>query len=219
MLGSINASFGSGYNPTPNSIVYLRNLALAKVILDAWLTNQRLANQAIPSKLTTFLSRWEQILALPADPTLSDVDRRNRIAEIWSRWGQQFDTQYLTDKMASILGPLFVAVEFISYAIAVVHAPNGTYPWGTVDPSAPWYSSTAHILVRTQVPAGWGEGQYRIVIAKANLALDALVPAWITWTVYRPPTSQLPTNVVGGPSAGGVYCDEDNTCDMKVLVT
>lgn len=217
ILDSINSSMGTGYIPDPTSIVYVRNLALAKVILQAWSTNQRLANNGNPSTLTTLLTRWEHILALPVDPSLSDVARRARALELWSRNGQAFDTQYLTDKVSGLLGPVFVAIEFISYANAVVHSPDGTYPWGTQTAGYPWYSTVAHILIRTQKPTGWNEGQYRAAVGKANALLDAIVPAWVTWTAYHPPEGRSPTNTPGGPSAGGIFCDTPNTLDYCVF--
>lgn len=218
ILTSLNASFGSAYaTDNPNSLVYLRNYALAKCLAAAWAQNARLGNQGNPMKLTTLLERVEAIYAMPKDPSITRDQRRQRIAYVEKRRGEPADNQFITDGLARILGPVFVALEFISFANAVVHVPDNTYPFGTVAPGAPWYSTVCHILVRTQKPAGWSEGQYRIAGGAANAFLDAVVPAWCTWTIYHPPEGHAPTNTPGGPSAGGFFLDTPNSLDYCVF--
>jgi hypothetical protein len=215
---SINAQMGTAYaTDDTNTIVWLRNYALAKCLAAAWALNARLANQGDPLKLTTLLERVEKIYALPLDPSLTLIQRRQRILEIEQRRGEVPDRQFITDNLVSKLGGVFVGVEYISPANAVVHSPDGSYPWGTVAAGSPWYSTVMHVLVKTQKPYGYTEGQYREAVASANVFLDSVLPAWCTWTCYHAPEGRTAINTPGGPSAGGIYCDTPNTLDYCVF--
>lgn len=217
ILESINAQMGSGYNTDHTSIVYVRNLALAKGVRSAWSLNRRLANQGFPMRLTTLLERTERMYGLPIDPSLNNNQRRQRIEDIENRRGESADFQFVNDGMDRIMGPVFGALEFITLADAVVHSPDGTYPWGTVVEGYPWYSTLDHLLVYTIKPSGWNEGQYRKVVGDANAFLDAVLPAWMTWTVYHVAEGHAGTSVNGAPSHGGFFLDTPNALDYNVF--
>ncbi len=76
--------------------------------------------------------------------------------------------------------------------------------------------TVAHILVRIQKPAGATEAMFYEAAGKVAPALDPLVPAWVTFDWYRAPLS-TPINVVGGPSAGGFYLDDEHNLDNNVF--
>lgn len=217
VLESLNDQLGSGYNTDVDSIVYLLNLAFAQAIASAWLLNEVIASQGNPLQLSMFLEREEKMMSLPFDPTLTIQQRRERIREVQSRAGEAVDYQFVSDNLSRILGPLYVATEFISPSVAVVHVPDGSYPWGTVVPGIPWYSTVAHMLVRTQKPYGWSEGRYRETLGAASKFLNESLPVHMTFTLYHPPEGHTPTNVPGGPSAGGFNLDTNNSLDYCVF--
>lgn len=218
ILESLNTQFGTGYRTEDNqSIVYIRNLALAKAIASAWALNEAIANQGDPTKMTLFLSRQEKMRGLPVDPTLSDNQRRHRLLDLANRVGEDADYQFISDKLQSILGDVFGAIEFVDFAHANIHVPDGTYPWGTVAEGYPWYSTICHILVYTLVPTGWSEGQYRAALGPAKAFLDAVLPAWLTFTLYRTPELGTPISTPGGPSHAGFYLDNAHNLDFSIF--
>lgn len=209
ILDGLNRARGSAYDTTATSNVYAENNATARVIADVFGVNQRLANQFDATRMTTNLSRWEKILNIIPAPTDSDTTRRARIASLFSRTGLSPFTSFLVPQLAALLGSVFVAVEFISYSNAVIHVPDGTYPWGTVAIGSPWSSTTAHLLVRV-TSAGITEAAFQNSVGLIASLLDATLPAWATYDWYRAPQTGAPIAVTGGPSAAGFYLDERN---------
>lgn len=215
---SLNAQMGSGYNVEQTSLIYLQNLAAAKLLAGAWSLNRRLANQGNPLTLTTLLKKAERDeYKLPIDPDLTDTQRRQRIADIEARRGEVSDYQFVTDNVQALLGAAFGAIEFTDYAHATITVPDGSYPWGVVSPGAPWSNSQLHILLYTVKPAGWSEGQYYAAVGKVSPFLDAVTPSWCTYDWYRQPDTGTPINVVGGPSHGGFYLDNEHNLDNNVF--
>lgn len=206
---------GDGYDTTQTSNVSAETMATARVIALIWSTNQRLANQWDPFRMTTNLPRWEKILNIVPLPTDSDSARRARIQTIFARTGQAPFTSYIATQLAALLGSFFVAVEYISVANAVITVPNGTYPFGIVSAGAPWSSTTAHILIRTKLPTGAKESDFQAAIGLINPFMDAVAPAWVTWDFYRPGTVSVA--VTGGPSAGGFYLDDAQNLNLEVF--
>ena len=217
ILAGLNQGRGDAYDTSTTSNVYAENGAIARVLNDIWSTNIRLSNQWDAARMTTNLPRWENILGIRPTPGDTDTTRRTRIAGLFARTGQSPFTSYLATQLAALLGPVFVAVEYISYANALITVPDGTYPWGTFVTGAPWSSTTAHILVRTQKPAGYRESDFRAAVGLIPPFMEASAPVWATFDWYRPGTVSV--NVVGGPSAGGFYLDDLPNLDYEVFDT
>lgn len=217
VLESLNAQRGTAYDITEDSAVYAENMAYARALAEVLSMNQRLANQWIPSKMTTCLARWEAICGIRPAPTDTDAVRRARIAQKFDFIGKLANRAKLDEELAAELGSVFVAVEYISYANAIIHVPDGTYPWGTVSSGAPWCSTVAHVLIKTQVPTGYTEEDYYAAVARVSPLMEQLAPAWVTWDWYRAPASGTPVSVSGGPSAGGFYLDDEHNLDNNVF--
>lgn len=217
ILDSLNLQMGTGYDTSINTIVYVQNYAIARAIWSAWALNNMLSLQGQPMKMTAFLNRVENYLNLPVDMSLTDLQRRQRIQDIYSRRGQDVDIQFITDGLTNYLGPVFVQLEFISFANANIHVPDGTYPWGTVADGYPWYSTVQHILILTTKPTNWTEGQYREAIGRGAKFLDPVLPSDCTFTFYHAPEGRTATNTSGGPSMGGIFLDTPNTLDYNVF--
>lgn len=210
---NLNAARGTGLDAhNPATIVWLENHAIARAItFDGWGANQRLANQWDPDRMTDMLPRWERIMKIAVPTGATARARRAVVKERFARFGEAVTHALLTEKLSTAIGPAFVGVEYISRANAVVHVPDGSYPWGTVVPGVRWYSTVAHILVRLQKPSGWTEGDFYEAAAKVVPILDPIASGWATFDWYRAPADPADAvEVVGGPSAGGFYLDEIN---------
>lgn len=99
ILDGLNVARGTAYSTEYGTVVYAENEGYARAIAGCWGTNQRTSNQFDPARVTFSLSRWEKILGIPNDYGANDNERRAKIAEKFSRWGQPCTRQYLNDKL------------------------------------------------------------------------------------------------------------------------
>jgi hypothetical protein len=218
ILESLNRARGTAYDTSEESEIYAEHLAYARAIANAWAQNQRLANHWQWSRLTkSGIERWERIMQLSPAPTDSDATRRRRIGRIFERIGQLINRAKLEDILREELGEVFVAIEYIDVSLANIHVPDGTYPFGTVAEGFPWYSTALHVLIRTQRPSGYSYGDFWAAVQRIMPLLDDMLPAWCTFDWYLPPVNYAPINVVGGPSAGGFYLDDEKNLDFAVF--
>lgn len=100
------AGRGTAYDTSLGTTVWVDDHSTARAIAGVWDVNELLANQANPSKLTIALVRWEKILALPVDPTLSDKARRDRVLALVSRTGATPNYQEVVDRLTSLFSPV-----------------------------------------------------------------------------------------------------------------
>lgn len=216
LTNALAADRGDGFDgQNRETISYVIDHAAARALSAAWGTNQRLAQIWDPLRMgEAEVKRWERILALRPAPSDTLVARREVLAEVFARFGQSALQGDLEAQLVAACGDAFVAIEYTSYANAVIKVPDGTYPWGSVG-SVPWSSSVAHVLVRMQLPTGWTEGEFRAVRGEANKILENTLPAWTTFFCYRP--GEVSTPVAGGASAAGFYLDEARNLDNQVF--
>ena len=212
ILESLNKGRGTAYDTTATSNVYVENMAAARILDGMWSVAERMGNQFDPARLTSSLSRYERMMGLTPGANDSDAARRARIAGVRARFGQLASISYLRSTLAAALGAAFVAVETISPSVA-----TSFWPGGTTSPYTPWSSTIDHILIRTTVPTGWTEGMYQTAVAQVGPAIDGILPAWVTWDVYRPSVAQASVNVTGGPSAAGFFLDDPLNLDNQVF--
>ncbi len=195
----------------PTTTAYVETLAVARAISAAWDTNERLAYQWDARRMSpAMLNRWEVIFALPVGVNDDLATRRGRLARAQARVGRGALLTTIQNELADALGPVFVAVEFISPSNAVITVPAGGYPFGIVVAGAPWSSTAARILIRVQAPPGYSEADFYAAIGLIGARLEPLIPAWSVWDWYRAPEFGAAINVAGGPSAAGLYLDERN---------
>ena len=215
---SLNSQRGSALDANNSStIAWLEDLAISRAIVyDGWHTNQRLAHQWDPRRMTDMLERWEKILKLRPLYNATEKERRDAVLERFERFVGVANHAKLIGKLQDALPDSFQGVEYISVANAVVTVPDGTYPWGTANADFPWSSTVAHILVHISKPTGWSESQFYEAASKVGPIVDAIMPAWITYDWYRAPLS-TPISVTGGPSEGGFYLDDDHNLDNCVF--
>lgn len=215
---SLNAQRGTAFDTfDPNKIVWIENMAMARAISAGWSTNARLANQWDPTRTTDMLSRWEKMMQLVVLPESSPTERRANLTEQWERFGALVNIGRLSSKLQTLLGDVFVALEFVGDSVAVVHVPDNSYPWGTASSTNPWYSTVMHMLIRTEVPAGYSEQDYLGIVGQVFPVLDGILPSWMTWSIYRPGPVSYP--VTDGPSAGGFYLDTPHNLNWQAFGT
>lgn len=217
ILDSLNAGRGTGLDTAAwASPVYGENVVAARAIAAARSTNQRLANIWDSRRVTGHaIARWEKIRGITPLPGDSDNTRRARLAAIEAQAGINPTHAVLTTLLSAALGSVFVGIEYISVANAVINVPDGSYPFGTPNTASPWSSTVAHILVRVQKPTGMTEGQFYEAAGRVVSVLDPIVPAWAYFDWYR--NGPVSVNVSGGPSGGGFYLDDDHNLDNEVF--
>ncbi len=169
----------------------------------AWEQNARFANQFDPRRVTDMLARWERIFGLTPLDTDSAPARRAAVAAKWDRIGVVPTRQELIDRLRAALGDVFVGYETIDFEDALQWWPGGTPSTG-----APWYSTTAHLLVRVQRPAGMALGAFWELLGRMNPILDDLAPAWVTWDWYLDPSTGV-----------GFLLDDEHNLDHEIFDT
>lgn len=210
IMDSLAASRGTAYSTSQDSAVMVENLAFAREIAAAYEANRRLANQFDPSRMTESLDGWTKMLKIVVRAGMTDAQKRDVIAAVFSRVGNDILRTYVEPLLEAALGGVYYDIEYIPYASAVISVPDVSYPWGVVVPNAPWSSTVCHILVRLQKLTGMSEGEFFAEAGKVHQVLDNLLPAWVTFDWYRSPSVGTPTVVAGGPSATGWFLDEPN---------
>lgn len=210
---AIGQDRGDAYTDDPGTKVYAENTALAHVISAGWGTNTRLGNLWNPLRCDPqTLSRWEEILALPASSKDTLIDRRNKVAKVLT-----FEAEGLRGNLLgelAVLGQYFNALEYIDIGSAIVYSPDNTYPFGTQNSSTPWASTTASVIVRLQKPANTTEADFYRNVGRAQALLDPYLPCWVTFDWYRASASSSPSGSLSGP---GFYLDEDANLDNQIF--
>jgi hypothetical protein len=200
------------------SVASIEHEAWARaLVFDGWEVNARLGHQWDAQRTTDMLPRWEMIFKIRPKPDTSLRARRKELLRRWQHFGASASHGRLTTELQMALGDYFVAVEYIDIDNAVVHVPDGSYPWGTVVDGLTWYSTVAHILVRLQKPAGATEAHFYEAAGKVAPILDPIISMFATFDWYREPDTGTPVNVSGGPSAGGFYLDDEHNLDNNVF--
>ena len=207
---SMLAQLGTALDTTDtNGLVYVRAQAYARVVWALWEQNQRLANQWDPSRMTDFLGRWENILRLPVSPSDSLSVRRARVAVSFSRVGEgNWNAVYSACK--AYLGSTFVGIITTPSGSANIYTPTG-WPMGTNEPAGSatppdWYSTVAHIDIATTQPSTMGDDEFYATRASVIPALDAILPAWVTFSIIR-----------DGAHGAGFFLDEAHNLDNERL--
>lgn len=210
---ALNQARGTAFDVSEWSPAWIENLAIARALAEVWETNQRLANQWDPQRVSTVLERWEEILRFHPHDRVAKVERRARIAGHFARFGAALTHQYDADRLRKLLGLTFVKVVNFDPTNAIRSWPG--MPGAA--PTTPWYSSIAHLLVQTAKPDAWTDGEFYAVVDRMAIDMDGHVPAWVTLDWYRngprPGGSATPSL---DPDAG-FYLDDDFNLDNEIF--
>ena len=216
---ALNAARGTAYDAmNRGTVVWVENMAYARALcFDGYGTNDKLANQRDPMRMTDYLPRWETIFQITPSPDASDYDRRLEVAKRFLRFVEVGGLHSrLVAKLREVASDVFTAVEYIDPSIATIYVPDGSYPYGTVQPGHPWYSTVCHILVLLTKPANYTEGDFYEAASRIFPAVDGFLPAWVSLDWYRRPIGAA-VSVTNGPSQAGFYCDNAHNLDNNVL--
>ncbi|HEY4012049.1 MAG TPA: hypothetical protein VGM06_01815 [Polyangiaceae bacterium] len=187
---SIAAQRGSAYDQTVSSVVGVENMAIARAItFDGYGTNERLANQFLPSKMTAdgLLPRWEKIFNVPSLPGDTESVRRARVGAAFARLGQPNTHQPVVDALAAAMGAVFTG----AFLYADPNSANAIWMGaGNNTPTIPWYSTIDRIdvVVDFRLPGylqsnGTANAAWYELLGRGNQILDAMLPAWTTWNM------------------------------------
>lgn len=201
LASALDRALGDAYDTGEDSPAHAESLAFAGAITDVWCDNQRMANQVIPERMTTFVPRWERILG--AFPRRDDFDRarRERVGFRFALLTTDVTRSFVREILEDLLGDVLVDVHHIDPADAVIW-----WPGGSTNPSCPWYSTVCHIPIETQKPYGYSEADFLEAVAQIFPALDDVMPAHMTWDWFR--------NGAGGL---GFYLDQENNLDNQAF--
>jgi hypothetical protein len=218
ILGSLNAQMGNGYDFSPSSPKYIENLAAARILAGMRGTAERVSYIADPDRMSVMLlKRWETIFDLRPRRSDTEAARRAAVKAKRALVGQDIRHSFLEQRLRDSIGSFFVGIEYIDAALANVHVPDGTYPFGTVAPGYPWYSTVEHILVRLQKPTGASEADFYAAAGKTVEVLNPILPTSATFDWYRAPTGGAARSLTSGPTAAGFYLDQPANLDNNVF--
>ena len=196
ILDSLNQARGTAYSvydPTnTNTAVYIENYAIAKAIQDLWESNQRLANQFDPLRMSAFIDRWEKILGIVYNPASSIQQRKAVIGAKMSILANAPIAQAVADLCSVYLGNMFVEIVNSYASDNCGGVPGGaTVPGGVSLPDDLWFSPISTVAIRTwQVRDKYNnylydERDYITKINELSNVLDGFLPAYILINTFR----------------------------------
>ena len=201
---------GTALSPDVDSFVWAEHLAESRAIAYLWHTNQKMANQWDPRRMTDFLPRWEKILGIVPLPRDNDVDRRAKVKAKLETYGEPGTQQVIQDVLTTVLGDVFVSIVNSPSSIATGYVTGGvTIPGGVTLPDGTpfgesWYSTIAYLAIETQKPSGFTDSDFYDAVGQISQFLDGLVPGWVTYDWF-----------LDGGSGAGFYLDDDFNLDNQ----
>lgn len=213
LVDSLGTQLGTAYDPSQGTKVNVRLQAAARAIAEVYETNQRMANQSDPARMTDFLPRWEKILGLYPSPSANAPQRRRAVAAKRSMVGKKPTYQQVVDILTSTLTPIPYMLIHGSSSTANVWTPQD-WPFGNhaSPPPVPsnlvqflqvypdWYSTVAELQIKVSKPAGMLDADFYERLGAMNLVLDGFLPAWTTWTWFRQDIHGSPGFFLNDPS-------------------
>lgn len=190
-------AYGSAFDKSRGSYLWDLCWSDARALYAAWQANRRMLAQWNPGTASWSIPVWERNLAL-SPYGLSIGGRRRQLVAHESRYGVDTTPQDIEQVLRDTLGDIYVETRIHTPDNAMVHAPDNTYPWGTVDPSAPWYSTVSHMAIVVQDVAGIGPGEWYERIGRMTAALNERLNVWATFDWIKLPTGfYLDTSSMG----------------------
>lgn len=178
------AAYGTAFDTSRGGYLWDLCYVDSQALYDGWCSNYRLLAQAKPSTASWSLSEWEREHGL-SGYGLSDPERRRRLTAHRARLGQKITFQGLVAELQAALGDTFVEVRTIAPENANVHVPDGTYPWGTVDVDAPWFSDVSRFTIVLRDAPGVSKGLFRERVGRMTSILNSRLNVWATFGWYK----------------------------------
>jgi len=213
IAGVLDRALGDAHDTGDDSPQHAESVAMARMLADVWEAAQRMANQVIPLRMTTLLSRWEKILGAFPLSTDSDNARRARVNDRFARFTSDVTHSFVTSQLTAILGSVFVQVHNIAPADAVVYWPGD----GSATADLPWYSTVCHLPIEVQKPTGYSEADFLAAVGKIGPLLDDSLPAYMTWCWYRNDAAHAGGGTWSDDADAGFYLDDALNLDFEVF--
>lgn len=207
ILDDVNSAFGSAYKPEPGSIIYLENLSLAREIARWFDGVERFKNQALPSKMTIAIPRWESILGILPRSGASDAERRRAIGAKLRMFNVAPTDQATRDYLNQLIPELFIELRRTDPESALGSLPGGVEITGGVSlPDGSWQSDVSTIMIRVFQPLNMSDQEYYSKVDSYVAALGDFLPAHVMFQhgrfTYEPPGTI--TVVAGSSSLTGI---------------
>ena len=166
-----------GFSPEEDTAHDIETYAHALAMAMIWDANERLANQAIPEKMIDALPIWEETLKLT--PTIGQSDQSRRAAVAAKLRG------LINNALPDIEAAAKKAAGTSFHSLVLADPSNTVSYWPGGIPGPPgyeWTSSRALIGIRL-TKAGLSDAQFNAIRSAIVNALDAMIPAWMTFSI------------------------------------
>ncbi|KYF87778.1 hypothetical protein BE20_24855 [Sorangium cellulosum] len=205
ILQSLLETDGTAFSKEVDSYVWAERNAEARALAYLWHLNRRMANQWDPLRMTDFLPRWEKILGIRPLPIETEVERRAKVRAKMEAYGAPPTMQVVHDLLTVVLGSIYAGLVHTPSSQAVGRVPGGaTVPGGVTLADGGWYSTIAHVAIKTVQPAGVDDATFYDVVAQIVPFLSDLLPAWVTFDWF-----------LDGAHGEGFYLDEERNLDNQ----
>lgn len=163
----------------PEQLAESEAYAEAAVLAMVWASGRRAANQAIPTRMLEWVEEYEQIVLTHPGTYDSDHQRRAEIAAKFRSLVANAEGD-IYEACSLILGINIEDVTYLDDSEATTYLPG-------INPGPPgieWMSQRA--IARVEVnSASLTEAEYTRKVEKLVALLDALLPAWMGFDVFR----------------------------------
>jgi len=170
-------ALATGWDISEDQSAYAESYAHAVGLSFVWIVNKRLANQIIPERMTDMLAEWEQACRLRPLPNESVLERRRRVAaKFRGIAGNRLAD--IIDTCQTLLGASFVGIVNVDPLTHLNY-------WPGVNPGPPgfeWSSTRCILGVRVQKDL-LSESEFLVRRQKLAEALDAMLPAWMSFRI------------------------------------
>lgn len=164
---------------SPDQLTDSEAFAEAAVLAMVWVAGKRAANQGQPLKMLEWLEPFEQAMQVRPAPGDSDFQRRETLAGKFIALIGNAEPDILA-AATQALGVNIVGVSYLTDAEAVTYIPG-------INPGPPgldWFSQRCICFVEVN-SYGLTSAQYDAKVDRLKRLLDALLPAWMGFYVYR----------------------------------
>jgi len=163
--------FGKGFGDLPDSLDFLKPLALTGVF-----------GYAIPTRGHT--------QTITTDPDTGDVTVQQEINAKVVQWGfsLQYSLQYLQSNVrdVGIPAPFNRLIPLVEVALQTpTNGPDAGRTTGTVNPGIIWWGRYVQLGLEAVIPINRASGKNVGVLAQLHFYLDDILPQVFTWTPFH----------------------------------
>lgn len=173
ILQTLKLAFGEGAYDPDSPELELELVAVSRALTALWGACESLGNQFDPNRITSFLSRWEKILGIIPNPSLSQQERQNELA-FRMRYRGNPTISSIHNFLSEILGEVFIEI-----------LPRDNTADGYTHSTNPWFSKISSLPIRIYQPAGMSDADFSRMRNTYKRYLSEFAPAYITYHTGR----------------------------------